>query len=215
MRRAAAASQRAISTASDALGQIAQQDGHGRAPAQRAQRVGRARSSRCRAAEVHAARQRADDLAARDRAQQIPDHGQRPDTAATRSSYARRRRGAASSFSVAAAAEDQPDRRALEAEGLAQPILQEAFVPEVDQLGVVDEEDEGRRVGIRLRDVAYLQQLTLCRPAAGASRSASWMTALSRAVGMRFSRSSSMRSASPMILWTRCLVLAETKRTGT
>src|SRR5579884_1956072 len=54
---------------------------------------------------------------------------------------------------ASAGAELQADHRALEAENVAQRVLQIALVREVDELRVVDEEDEGGRADLGLRHI--------------------------------------------------------------
>src|SRR5439155_7752760 len=60
-----------------------------------------------------------------------------------------------------AVAEDELDRRPVEPELLAQPVLDVAPVAEVDQAGLVGEEDEGRRRDRGLRAVEDLRPAAL------------------------------------------------------
>src|SRR5689334_10965563 len=62
-----------------------------------------------------------------------------------------------------AGAKLQSDRGALEAEDLAQLVLEVALEREVDQRRVVDEEDEGRRADLWLRHVVDTQWAPLHR----------------------------------------------------
>src|SRR5207248_9004669 len=64
---------------------------------------------------------------------------------------------------IARATEDKAQGRACEAKGLTQPVLQEALVAEMDQLGVVDKKDECRRIGRSLRHIFDLEQPALAR----------------------------------------------------
>src|SRR4030042_182304 len=54
-------------------------------------------------------------------------------------------------------------RRAIEAEAPAQPVLQITLVGKMQQTGVVDEENEGRGINARLGDVGHLALLPLPR----------------------------------------------------
>src|SRR5919204_3125917 len=67
----------------------------------------------------------------------------------------------------ARATEDEAHGRALEAKGRAQPVLQEALVAKMYQLGVVDKKDERRRIGRGLRHIFDLEQLALARQGRG------------------------------------------------
>src|SRR4030042_1412165 len=55
------------------------------------------------------------------------------------------------------ALEPQPQRRAGEAEDAPEPVLDIASVGEMQQRGVIDEEDEGRRRRLHLGAIEHLQ----------------------------------------------------------
>ena len=67
-------------------------------------------------------------------------------------------------------AEDHAQAGALEAELAAQGVLEVALVGGRDQVGVVDEEDEGRRLRARLGDVEELEALLAGDGAAAGGR---------------------------------------------
>ena len=105
-------------------------------------------------------------------------------------------------------AEDQPDRRAVEAEFGPKLVLEEALVAEVDLVGVAGEEDERRRRDRHLGRVEDLGRAELAGGRRLAQRRRARITRFSSGVEMRLRRSPQTSTASSSTLPTRWPVLA-------